>query len=247
MAPRIVDSAKPSNQDDVADWQAEVNLARQFVASKDVGLYGKAFEEKNLTKRIAILDEMMISEPNAAKNLDAQLLYYLAYKQLGNTSKAVEAGIRVLEIDRNHEDILLFLADYYFQRREAARALVYCQKLIDVIRTKPRPANIQPADWEKQKAVCNGSAFYMIGFLQMEAGQYASADAHFRAALGYVGGDQLAAIVLNSLGYVNLRLEKYGEALRFYKRCMEIKSPYQLQAAQNVDTILLQHPEAARQ
>jgi hypothetical protein len=81
----------------------------------------------------------------------------------------------------------------------------------------------------------------------MEAGQYAGADSHFRAALGYVGGDQLTAILLNSLGYVNLRLEKYGDALRFYKRCMEIKGPYQLQAAQNVDTILLQHPEAARQ
>jgi len=247
MSTRIVASPQPSNPDDVADWQAQVKLAQQFVAGKDGGLYSKAYEAKDPAKRIALLDELVRTDKEAAKKSDVDLLYFLAYKQLGQTGKAVEAGVRVLEVNRNHEDILLFIADYYFQRRESARAIAYCQKLIEVMRTKPKPANLQAADWERQKSVCNGSAYYMIGFLQMEVGQYASADSHFRAALGYVGGDQLAAIILNSLGYVNLRLEKYADALKFYKRCMEIKGPYQLQAAQNVDTLMLQHPEALRQ
>ena len=247
MSPRIVASSEPSNPDEVADWRAGVNLAKQFVASKDGGLYSKALEANDPAKRIAILDELVKSDQESVKRVDVELLYYLAYKQLGSNGKAVEYGLRVLEVNRNHEDILLFIADYYFQRRDSARAIAFCQKLIEMMRTKPKPAGLQNAEWERQKSVCNGSAYYMIGFLQMEAGQYSSSDAHFRAALGYVGGDQLVSIVLNSLGYVNLRLEKYGEALRFYKRCMEIKSPYQLQAAQNVDTILLQHPESTRQ
>ncbi len=247
MAPRVVASAQPSNADDVADWQASVNLAQQFVASKDGGLYAKALDAKDPSKRLAILDELVKSGDDPANRANVDLLYFLAYRQLGSTGKAVEAGLRVLDVSKNHEDILLFIADYYFQRRESGRAIAFCQRLIEVMRTKPRPSNISNADWERQKATCNGSAFYMIGFLQMEAGQYISADAHFRAALGYVGNGELAAIVLNSLGYVNLRLEKYGDALKFYKRCMEIKGPYQLQAAQNVDTLILQHPEAVRQ
>ena len=247
MAPRVIASAQPANPDDLGDWQASVNLAKQFVAVKDGGMYSKALEAKDPAKRIAILDELVKSGDDSAQRVDVDLLYVLAYRQIGSTGKAVEAGLRVLETSKVHEDIILFIADYYFQRRESARAIAFCQRLIEVMRTKQRPSNIGNADWERQKATCNGSAYYMIGFLQMEAGQYLSADSHFRGALAYLGNGELAAIVLNSLGYVNLRLDKYGDALKFYKRCMDIKGPYQLQAAQYVDTILLQHPDAARQ
>jgi tetratricopeptide (TPR) repeat protein len=247
MSSRIVASARPSNPADGAGWEASVSLAKQFMASKGVGLYAKALDARDPAKRIAILDELVKTSPDSFKAVDTGLLYFLAYRELGNGPKAVEAGLRVLAVSKNHEDILLFLADYYFQRRESGKSIAYGQRLIEVMRTKAKPDGLRDSDWARQKAVCNGSAYYMIGFLQMEAAQYVSSDAHFRAALGYIGDDQLKAIVLNSLGYVNLRLEKHAEALRFYKRCMEIKGPYQLQAAQNVDTLLLQHPEVANQ
>ena len=245
MSARIVASARPSKPADAAGWESSVSLAKQFIASNDVGLYAKALEARDPAKRIAILDEMVKASPDSAKAVDTSLLYFLAYRDLGNGPKAVEAGLRVIAVSKNHEDILLFLADYYFQRRESEKSTTYAQRLIEVMRTKVKPAGLRDSDWARQKAVCNGSAYYMIGFLQMEAGQYANSDAHFRAALGYIGDDQLKAIVLNSLGYVNLRMEKHAEALGFYKRCMEIKGPYQLQSAQNVDTLLLQHPEIA--
>jgi tetratricopeptide (TPR) repeat protein len=246
MSPRVISSARPADPEDAADWDARVHLAKQFVASKEGGLYAKALAEKDPVKRIVVLDRLAKENSGAASQADIDFLYYLAYRQSGNTNKAVESGLRVVAVSASREDVLLFLADHYFQRRESAKCISYCQRIVEVMRTKAKPAGLRDADWQNQKSVCNGSAYYMMGFLQMEAGQYASADAHFRAALGFTSGDRLTAIILNSLGYVNLRLERYGDALSFYKRCMVIKGPYQLQAAQNVDTLLLQHPEVAK-
>ena len=52
-------SARPLNPEDAADWEASVNLAKQFIASKEGGLYAKALGEKDPKKRIAILDQLI--------------------------------------------------------------------------------------------------------------------------------------------------------------------------------------------
>ena len=111
MSPRIVASARPADSADAANWEACVNLARQFISAKEGRLYSKALEEKDPAKRIAILSQLVKANSETAKPVDIDVLYYLAYRQLGNSGKAVEAGQRVVAVSPTHEDILLFLAD----------------------------------------------------------------------------------------------------------------------------------------
>jgi len=53
------------------------------------------------------VDELIKLNPRTRYLKDALLMYYLAYRQLGDTVSALSAAEKLLQVDAGHEDVLL--------------------------------------------------------------------------------------------------------------------------------------------
>src|SRR5262249_5416101 len=105
---------------------------------------------------------------------------------------------------------------------------------------KPKPAGVSDGDWTRQRNTLTGMAYSMIGGVQMNQEQYAQADQSLRQALSLLqaaGRQQQVAATLSFLGLANYKMKNYAEAKRFYIHCLAIKSPYQENAAKNLNVI----------
>jgi tetratricopeptide (TPR) repeat protein len=78
----------------------------------------------------------------------------------------------------------------------------------------------------------------MIGNVHINQNRFAQADSALRAALPLLRqNEQSAASILFYLGWANYRMEKFADAVRYYKQCMAYSSQFQEQAAKNLNVI----------
>lgn len=237
-APPVVEDAE-----EAAAEKKRAELAASLLVQQEYGLYDQAFRSSDPRKQISLLDQLLQLDPRTRYLNDALLLYYLAYRQLGETSKALAAGEKLLQRDQSHEDVLLFVADHYFRRKEQSlRVLDYCERIVAVMNAKKKPAAISETEWSYQKALYSGTALYMIGTVQFNENQYDSADHSLRQALPLVKGNAtLLPAVLASLGWSNYQLGRYSEAVHFYKQCLAFGGVYKQQAEKNLAAIKAEH------
>jgi tetratricopeptide (TPR) repeat protein len=220
-----------------------IEAAGNLLAQREYALYDEAFSTSDVHKRISLLDELIKLNPRTRYLKDSLLLYYLAYRQLGETASALSAADKLLQIDGSHIDVLLFVADYHFRRKQDGRkVLEYCDRIVAVVSTKKKPGALSDAEWNYQKALYIGTAHYMAGTVYMNANQHEAADRALRLALPHVRGNPaLLPAVLTSLGWSNYQLGKYAEAVGFYKQCLSFGGIYKEQAVKNLAAIKAEH------
>ncbi len=237
-APPVVEDPEEAGAE-----KKRAELAAGLLVQQEYGLYDQAFRSSDPRKRIDLLDQLLQLDPRTRYLNDALLLYYLAYRQLGETSKALAAGEKLLQRDQSHEDVLLFVADHYFRRKDEPRKVLdYCERIVAVMNAKKKPAAISDTEWSYQKALYSGTALYMMGTVQFNENQYDSADHSLRQALPLVkGNNTLLPAVLASLGWSNYQLGRYAEAVHFYKQCLPFGGIYKQQAEKNLAAIKAEH------
>jgi tetratricopeptide (TPR) repeat protein len=241
LAQSLATSEQPKSPEDVQVWQDRVNLARQLVGSEEYALYKKAFDTSDPRRKVELLDQLQRQFPNGLYSKQTQLLYFLAYRQMGDTAKAFSLGERILERDQTHEDVLLVVAETLFRSKaDSRRVLSYSNRILELMGSKPKPAGLSDGEWGRQKAPYIGMAYSMIGGVYLNQEQYPLADKTLRQALSMLQGlghePQLAA-VLSYLGWANYKMKNYSEATRFYTQCMAISSSYQESAIRNLSVI----------
>ena len=244
IALRVVKTPGPADDPDQAATQKKrEELAAGLLAQQEYGLYNQALNTSDARKKIALLDQLLQLDPHTKYLNDVLLSYFLAYKQLNDTQKALAAAEKVLLRDQGHEDVLLFVADYYFRRKEEPRKVLdYCEKIVALMNSKKRPASLSDAEWAHQKALYAGVAHYMAGTVHMNDEHYDSADRSLRLALPLLeDNNTYLPAVLSSLGWANYQLAKYSEAVRFYRRCLAFDGAYKEQAEKNLAAIKAQH------
>jgi hypothetical protein len=137
------------------------------------------------------------------------------------------------------------MADYHINqppaKRDNEKVILYSNKLVELMTSKPKPEGVSDADWEKRKNTMIGVGHWMAGTTYGSQSKFAQADKSLRAALPYIqGNDQLMAGALFHLGLANYQMGKgknaqqMGEAMKFMQQCASIKGPFQAQAAKNV-------------
>jgi len=236
----------PASIDDPEEEAARkkrIEAASNLLVRREYALYDEAFTTSDPKKRISVLDELVKLNPRTRYLKDSLLIYYLAYRQLGDTVSALSAADKLLQIDNSHEDVLLFVADYHFRRKQDARkVLEYCERIVAVMNSKKKPGTLTDAEWNYQKALYNGTAHYMAGTVYMNENQHEAADRALRLALPNVRGNPaLLPAVLTSLGWSNYRMGRYPEAVGFYKQCLSFGGIYKEQAEKNLAAIKAEH------
>ena len=229
--------------DGEATRKKRIETAGNLLVQREYALYDEAFSTTDVRKRISLLDELIKLNPRTRYLKDSLLLYYLAYRQLGDTASALSAATKLLQIDDSHVDVLLFVADYHFRRKQDVRkVLEYCDRIVAVVNTKKKPGALTDAEWNYQRTLYSGTAHYMAGTVYMNQNQHEAADRALRLALPNVRGNPaLLPAVLTSLGWSNYQLGKYSEAVGFYKQCLSFGGIYKEQAEKNLAAIKAEH------
>ena len=236
---KLNSSTAPADPEQLETWKQRVEFAKQFNTSAEFKLYNQAVQAQDPRKRVEFLDQLIAQYPKTQFAGQVRLMYFLAYKQSGDTSKALAAAEAILEREQTHLDVLLFVADNYFRRKkDLGKVTAYLHKILELVESKAKPAGLSDAEWSQQKALYSAHSWYMIGATHLENSQFAAADRALRAALPNIrGNENLRAVVLSSLGWVNYKMDNVKDAIQFYTQCMAINSQYREQAAKNINSI----------
>ncbi len=211
-------------------------------------VYSTAVASTDLKRRLDILEHLEREMPSSRYAQGLTNEFFRIYRQLGNEEKSIEMAEKGLKSEPENIDMLIFLAEVHFRKdnpHDRQLVLSYAEKVIDAISKTQPPPGLSEAEWEKKKAQTLGFANYMGGMSNSLNHNYLKADLMLRASLNYVKDNEAQnAAALYHLGMANYRLAEAGndrtrplDALRFMRRCASIRSPFQEQAARNIEAI----------
>lgn len=209
-------------------------------------LFSAAQQTIDLRVRLELLktlEERIPSNQYAAK-LPSE--YFRIYREIGPEDKAVEMAEKIMQSEPDNVDAIMFIANHHFRKegiKEREKVIALTAKAIEILEKRPRPESENEADWNVKKSQVLGTAYYIGGVSCSLNGLFAKADSMLRAALPYIKDPGTEAAVLYHLGMANYRLADKGgptrsmDALKYMRRCSTIRSPFQEQAARNVESI----------
>lgn len=233
-ARKMAAAPEPKEADEVTAWKNEVDYARQVDTYTEYALYRVALESRD--PKVVVEFANLVRERNPKGEYAAKLVQplFIAYRQSGDTAKAVALGETVLATEQSNEDMLLVVADSYMQqKKEPEKVHAYAAKVVELMAQKPKPEGVSDADWTTRKNLVTGIGHYMNGKLYYTETNFAKADQSLRAALPLVDAT-MKPEVLYLLGFANYKLDKPQEAANYYKECAALKSGFQATAAKNL-------------
>ena len=236
LARKVAQSPQPSKPEEVENWKARVDWATQLDTYTEYSLFSAALKSQDPKKRIELADALNARNPKSQYIPMLAETRFGSYRQSGDNQKALEFAEKTLETDQSSEDMLIYVAYEYVQKkRNPDKVIAYSAKIVELMDTKPKPAAVSDEDWNKKKRTMSGLAHYMSGTTLFTQNKFADADKELRAALPLVeGNDQIKAEALFDLGLANYKMKNIPDALKFNQQCAAIKSPYQSKAAENV-------------
>lgn len=243
VARKVAQKPKPQDEEEAEVWKEEVEFAKQVDTYSEYALYAAALQTPDPRKKIELIETLEQRNPQSQYVPQVRGVYVVALQQAGEAAKAVAVAEKILETDQSNEDMLLLVADYYLkQNKSPEKVIEYSERMVELMRTKPKPEGVAEADWEKKKTLVTGLGYWMSGVTYATQNKYAQADKQLREALPYIkDNDQLLAVAYFHLGVANYKLEKILDAIKFNQECIKIKSPLQGQAKRNLAAIQAQY------
>ena len=238
LAGKVVASPQPKDADEVENWKARVDYAKQVNTYTEYALYAMALQTADAKKQIMLLEALQQRNAKSEYLAKGNDTLFVAYQKAGANDKAVALAQQVAETGQPGEDMLLVLADNALTKKEGDKVHAYSGKLVEIMNSKPKPDGVADADWTKRKNTILGLAYYMSGKQYYNDVKFPAADKDLRQALPLVEANAaLHAEVLYLLGYANYKLDKIQDAANFYKACAAMKSPFQALASKNLTAI----------
>ena len=238
IAQRVLESPPPKDPEMLEEWKRRTAVASQYTAQDEYATYKKALDSGDPRQKIKLLDDLLKRNPDTQYLSQALVIYLNSYRALGDSKNSLLYAERILRSDQHNEDALLIAAEAYARSGSPEKVVAYSSRLIDLMKTKSKPAIVRQEDWDRKKAFYTGSAYWMIGNVHINQNRFTQADSALRAALPLLRqSEQSEASVLFYLGWANYKMENFTEAVRFYKQCMAFRGQFQEQAAKNLNVI----------
>ena len=244
IARRVQKSKEPEDPEELADWKARVEFARQVDLYSEYSLSFAALSAADGKARADLIRALENRNPKSE---------YLAQMRTSQATVArqvdVEEAVRAFEesyVQGSYSvDQLFMAATYYMQKRTAPdKVVTYGLKLLDLIDQAPRPQEYSEETWAARRKEMLGQTHWMVGLIFSTQERFQPADKHLREAMKYIRDRQdMAAGALYHLGYVNYRMAEGGDrvrihdAVRFTFECSRIQSAVQMQAQENLKSM----------
>ncbi len=242
LAQKVVDSPKPTDADDVENWKARVDYARQVNTYSEYSLYAMALQTADPKKQAALLEALEQRNPKSEYFAKATGTLFVAYQKSGAAGKALEFAEKAAASGQANEDMLLVLTDDASKKKDGEKVHAYSAKLEELMGSKPKPEGVADADWTRRKDTIMGLAYSYSGRQYFNDGKLGPADQDLRKSLPLVEGNvPLKSEVLFYLGLANYKMKKIQDAATYFKQCAEVKSPFQAQATKNLAAIHSQY------
>lgn len=234
---------KPADPDQAQDWKEQVEYGRQLAAYAEYALFN--LSRADAAHKSDYLALIAARNPRS-KYLTAQTHRVVGYAPLDSSERGVADAERRLPQEPDNEDLLMLVAEYHMQHEsEPEKVIRYSLHVLEILPHKSAPEGMTKAEWGKKCTTYTGAANWMAGILYAREGRFGLADQHLRATLPYVqGNDKLLSAALFYLGYSNFVIgeqiqdkSRIAEALRFSKKCLELRGPFQAQATKNLELI----------
>jgi len=234
---------KPSDEEEVEHWKQRVDYAKQVDVYSEYSLFNMTLQTADPTKKILLAQTLLERNPTSQYAAQVEPQLFLAYRQTNNNDKALEIAERTIAKDATNEDMLLFAASQYLDRKQWDKAASAAAKTVEVMKAKAAPSGVDAAQWEGKRKQVVGSGLWLQGMALSAQNNHLETDRVLREALPYLeGNNQMLGPALFNLGLANYRLGKkevnrIKDALDFNKRCAAIPGPYQPLAKKNIAAI----------
>jgi hypothetical protein len=220
---------QPSDASEVEHWKQRVEFAKEVEDFAEYSLSTTAIA--NPSKAVELVDTLIQINPKSK---------YLAicastYLQALGPKRQAEGAQKILNGDPNNEDALYAMASGTMNG-------AYATRLVNVMKSKPKPEGMSEADWDKKKSLFLGQGYYIAGAAACSKSTWTDCDKNLRAALPYVSKEPaVAGPTYLYLGLANYNLAKLTgdraklqEAEKFSEQSAAIPGASQAPAAKNV-------------
>ncbi len=236
IAERVMKNPDPDLSKATLDCGTSARQALEFEE------YKTAVTTKDPAERIKLLEAFLKAHPQTQHAGDIEITLFLAYREQGDTAKALAAAEKLVAHNDTREDAMLLVAESYFKSgRDPNRVLSLSRKAIERLTTAEKPDGVTASTWERTKTAELTQAYYMVGSINFQAEKWEAADQAFRAALPNLTDPRFRAEVLNSLGWANYKLKNVSDAIKFYVDCTNIPGPLQQAASKTLNIITAEY------
>jgi tetratricopeptide (TPR) repeat protein len=224
----IAKQAKPegmSDQDFAQKMNEEKSDAQNNCDFFETSGLNAISAENDPNTRMADIDRFNAAFPASKFQETVMNLALDALSQLRDNARMVAYGEKILAVNPNSLPALLLLANSYSEDTKpgsAAKAIVYCQKVIEV-------AKADAPDADKTRKLSAGAAHSTIGWTYLKQDKTTAAISELRTASVLLKGqdDQQYARALYGLGFAYGKLNKLTEAREVLTEAVKIPGPLQ--------------------
>jgi len=231
---------EPESPGDKEVWKSNNDYAKAADLYTEFALYSAAVQ----SPAPAMVDLMSTLEQQNAKSKylgEAYGSYMVAMNQTGAAAKIPALAEKALANFPENEDILVYLADNAYNRKQGDRALAYANRLTAALNRHVKPEALSAAEWERKRTAGLARGYWIAGLVSGERNQYVAADKNLRAALPLIKGNAaMAGPALFYLGFANYQLGKMTlnkarvvEGQKFSEQAAAIAGPFADQAWKN--------------
>lgn len=195
--------------------------------------YQAAFVEKDLTKRLKLLDKFVTDHPKSELLPLVYQLYFQTYQQQNNAAKVVEYADKYLEFDKDNFGVLA-LRSYYFPYSLAAsdpqleaklkRAEEAAEQGLRALETAKKPENVTEEQFAQQKKGAAGIFHQTLGFADLQRKNYKEAITHFNQAI-QTGGEDPFTFYRLGLAYIYDKPPQYIPGMWAIARAIDLNVP----------------------
>ena len=224
----IAKQAKPegmSDQDFAQKMNEEKSDAQNNCDFFETSGLNAISAENDPNTRMADIDRFNAAFPASKFQETVMNLALDALSQLRDNARMVAYGEKILAVNPNSLPALLLLANSYSEDTKpgsAAKAIVYCQKVIEV-------AKADAPDADKTRKLSAGAAHSTIGWTYLKQDKTTAAISELRTASVLLKGqdDQQYARALYGEGFIYAKLNKLTEARDVLTEAVKIAGPLQ--------------------
>lgn len=219
LARAQVAAPQPSDADQAAAWKSKVEYAKGVDTYSEYALATMA-ETPGVApeKSVELIEELQTQNPKS-KYLDFRASYAYIIGLQGAAGAA--------------------------SAKSPDRALALSNKLIGVVRSRPKPEGVSDADWDKLKNEALGGAYYIAGAVNAQKQGWVDCDKDLKNALPLISHDPArlgpAYFYLGLCDYQFGKLtqdrSKMQDAIKYSDLSAAIPGPMQAQAANNSRSI----------